>query len=347
MTVPPGGPYGQDPYGANPYGQGPYWGGPPQGGPPQGGPPQGGPPPYPPGGPYSGPQSGAYPYPPTGPFTNPQGGMDPSAPGYPGQPFGQSGPQYAPGWPPGSYPPGPPPNGPRSNMPWLIVAGIAVLGVIALVVILIVSLNNEPKSPKANPSTTTAAPTSQQPGGSGQTASDCTPNVSGGDKPAGGAPIKAGKLSFPANAAPGWMPFSDDQTPNLIGAVGLAQEVPGASQWVMQAEVAITNFVPSMDVTAQAAKLMNCVAEGPGYSNASPTLGPIKKSSITVEGIKAARVDADVTIADPARNVKGDSVVIIAVDTKPVTIFLGATPIGDAASAGLLNQVIGSLKVSK
>ncbi|CDO90478.1 hypothetical protein AWC29_04855 [Mycobacterium triplex] len=341
MTVPPGGPYGQDPYGANPYGQGPYWGGPPPTGPQQGGPP-----PYPPGGPYSGPQSGAYPYPPTGPFTNPQGGMDPS---YPGQPFGQAGPPYAPGWPPGSYPPGPPPNGPRSNMPWLIVAGIAVLGVIALVVILIVSLNNEPKSPRANPSgpsSSTAAPTSQ-PGGSGQTATDCTPNVSGGDKPAGGAPIKAGKLSFPANAAPGWVPFSDDQTPNLIGAVGLAQEVPGASQWVMQAEVAVTNFVPSMDVSAQAAKLMNCVAEGPGYSNASPTLGPIKKSSITVEGIKAARVDADVTIADPARNVKGDAVVIIAVDTKPVTIFLGATPIGDAASAGLLNQVIGSLKVSK
>ncbi len=345
MTVPPGGPYGQDPYGANPYGQGPYWGGPPQGGPPQG-PPHGGPPPYPQGGPYSQPQSGSYPYPPTGPFTNPAGGVDPSAPGYPGQPYPQPGQQFPPGWPPGSYPPGPPPNGPRSNMPWLIVAGIAVLGVIALVVILVLSLGNEPKSPKANPSTTTVPPTSQ-PSGSGQTATDCTPNVSGGDQPPGGAPIKAGKLSFPANAAPGWMPFSDDQTPNLIGAVGLAQEVQGANQWVMQAEVAVSNFVPSMDVTAQAAKLMNCVAEGPGYSNASPTLGPIKKSSMTVEGIKAARVDADVTIADPARNVKGDSVTIIAVDTKPVTIFLGATPIGDAASAGILNQVIGSLKVSK
>ncbi len=336
MTVPPSGPYGQDPYGANPYGQGPYWGGPPQGGPP----------PYPQGGPYSQPQSGPHAYPPTGPYPNPAGGMDPSAPGYPGQPFPAPGQQYPPNWPPGSYPPGPPPNGPRSNMPWLIVAGIAVLGVIALVVILVLSLGSEPKSPKASPSTT-AAPTSQPSGSGQQTASDCTPNVSGGDKPVGGAPIKAGKLSFPATAAPGWMPFSDDQTPNLIGAVGLAQEVPGANQWVMQAEVAVSNFVSSMDVTAQAAKLMNCVAEGPGYSNASPTLGPIKKSSITVEGIKAARVDADVTIADPARNVKGDAVIIIAVDTKPVTIFLGATPIGDAASAGLLNQVIGSLKVTK
>jgi hypothetical protein len=143
------------------------------------------------------------------------------------------------------------------------------------------------------------------------------------------------------------MPFSDDQTPNLIGAVGLAQEVPGASQWVMQAEIAITNFVTTMDVSAQASKLMQCVANGPGYANASPTLGPTKTSSITVDGTKAARVDADVTIADPSRNVKGDSVTVIAVDTKPVTIFLGATPIGDTASVDTLNQVISALKVSK
>ena len=71
--------------------------------------------------------------------------------------------------------------------------------------------------------------------------------------------------------------FSDDQTPNLIGAVGVAQEVPGAKRWVMQAEVAVTNFVSSMDVTAQASKLIQCVASGPGYANASPTLGPTRR----------------------------------------------------------------------
>jgi hypothetical protein len=317
MTAPPGGPYG-----TNPYGQDPYWGGQPQGGP------------YP----YQ--QGGPYPYPPGGPY---------AAGAYPPQQFPQAGQQVPPGWPAGPYSPGPPPKGPRSKMPWLIVAGIALLGVIALVVILVLSLGNGNKSTTANPSgpsATTIAPTSQ-PNGSEQTATDCTPNVSGGEKPTGGAPISAGKLSFPDSAAPGWMPFSDDQTPNLIGAVGLAQEVPGASEWVMQAEVAITNFVTSMDVSAQASKLMQCVANGPGYANASPTLGPTKTSSITVDGTKAARVDADVTIADTARNVKGDSVTVIAVDTKPVTIFLGTTPIGDAASAGTLNQVIAALKVAK
>jgi hypothetical protein len=229
----------------------------------------------------------------------------------------------------------------------LIIAGIAVLGIIALVVILVIGFSNGNKPNTANPPETsapTSAPTSGPTGE--QTATDCTPNVSGGDKPTTDT-ISAGKLQFSASAAPGWQAISDDQSPNLIGAVGVAQEVPGASQWVMQAEVAVTNFVTSMDVAAQASKLLQCVVAGPGYANSSPNLGPTKKSSVTVDGTKAARVDADVTIADPSRGIKGDSVVIIAVDTKPVTIFLGATAIGDAASAAIISKVIGTLKVSR
>jgi hypothetical protein len=339
MTAPPGGPYGQDPYGTNPYGQGQYWGGQPQGGPPQGGQPQGGQPP-------------GYPYPPPGgPYGPPPGGPNPYAPGGyppPGQQFPPPGQQMPPGWPGGPYPPGPPPGGPRSKAPWLILAGLAVLGVIVLVVILVIGLSGGNKSTKAGPSSSTSAPTStSQSNNSQQTATGCTPNVSGGDKPTGDT-ISAGKLSFPASATPGWQPFSDDQSPNLIGAVGVGAEVPPpATQWMMQAEVAVTNFASSMDVGAQASKLLECVANGPGYANASPTLGPAKTSSLTVDGVKAARVDADIAIADPARNVKGDSVVIVAVNTKPVTVFMGATPIGDAGSAAIINKVVGALKVSK
>ncbi|ORB63808.1 hypothetical protein [Mycobacterium shinjukuense] len=317
MTAPPGGPHGNHPYGADPYGQQPYWGDQTQGGG------------YGPGGPN----------PPGGPY--PPGGYPPQQPPPPGQ-------QYAPGWPAGPYPPAPPPRGPGSTLPWLILAGVAVLGVIVLVVILVVAVGNWGKSPTATPSSpavTSAAPTSQ-PNASPQTATDCTPNVSGGDRPDGDT-VSAGKLSFPTSAAPGWSPFSDDQNPNLIDAVGLGQEVPGANQWMMQVEVAVTNFVTSMDVSAQASTLLRCVANGPGYVQSSPTLGPMKTSSTTVDGVKAARVDADITIADTSRGVQGDTVTIIAVDTKPVTIFLGATPIGDAASAATVNRVIAALKVRR
>ncbi|OBI02876.1 hypothetical protein [Mycobacterium scrofulaceum] len=307
MTAPPGGPYGQGPYG-NPYGQQPYWGGQPQSGQPQGGP---------------------QPYPPTGPYQYPP-------PGYPqpGQPF-----------PPGPYPPGPPPRGPGSKLPWLIIGGLVILAVIALVATLIVMRGgSHGKSPTAAPSTSSS--TTSQPRGQ-QTATDCTPNVSGGEMPRTDS-IAAGKLSFPASSVPpNWTVFSDDQNPNLIGAVGVAQEVPGASQWMMTAEVGVTNFVSSMDVTAQASKLLQCVANGPGYANAQPTLGPVKSSSMTVDGTKAARADADVTIGDPSRNVKGDSVTVITVDTKPVTAFIGSTPIGDSASAAIIGKIIAALKVNK
>jgi hypothetical protein len=338
MTAPPGGPYGQDPYGTNPYGQDPSWGGQPQGYP------------YSRADPYQ--QGGQYPqnpqysqdpqYTQAAPYTqDPQYTQDGYAPPQYTQPGQQAPP---PGWSPGGYPPGPPPKGSGSKAPWLILAGIALVGVIALVAILVFAGGDDKKSTTAS-SATTAAPTSE-PGNTEQTATDCTANVSPGDKPAGDI-ISAGKLSFPASAATGWQPYSDDQNPNLIGGVGVGTEVPGASQWMMQVEVAVTNFVPSMDVSAQASKLLDCIAAGPGYANAQPSLGPKKTSSITVDGVKAARVDADVTIGDTTRNVKGDTVVIIAVATKPVTIFLGASPIGDPASQGVINGVISALKVVK
>lgn len=336
MTTPPGGPYGQGPYGQGPYGpnpQGPepYWGGPAQGGNPnpyQQGAPYGYPPPQgypPPGAPYPGPPPGPYP------------------------PYPAPGQQFAPGQQNGPYPGGPPPGGggSGSKLPWLIVGGLVLLSVIALVATLLVMRGGSDKPSSASPSSSTSTSASQ-PRNSAQNATDCTPNVSGGELPKGDTvTIAAGKLSFPAKAAPGWAPFSDDQNPNLIGGLGVAQEVPGANQWMMSAEVAVTNFVSSMDIAAQASKLMQCTSSGPGYANASPTLGPVRTSSLTVDGTKAARADADVTIADPSRNVKGDSITIIAVDTNPVTVFIGSTPIGDAASAAVVGGIIAALKVSK
>ncbi|MBS4729246.1 hypothetical protein MSM1_13160 [Mycobacterium sp. SM1] len=325
MTTPPGGPYGPDLPGADPYGQGQYWGGPPQAAP------------YPPG--------GAYPYPPGGSYPNPPGGVDPYAGAYPPQQFPPAGPQGPQtGWPGGPYPPGPPPRGPGSKTPWLVGAGITVL-VVALAVILGLTVGHHGKPTATAPSATSSVPAAP-PTTSQQNATDCTPNVSAGPVPNGDT-VSAGKLSFPMSAAPGWTPFSDDSMPNAIDAVGVAQEVPGANQWMMQAEVGITNFVASMDIAAQASKLMTCVANGPGYAGASPTLGPTKTSSVSVDNTPAARVDADITIADASRNVKGDSVTIIVVKTKPVTFFLGATPIGDADARATIDAVIAALRVAK
>ena len=177
-----------------------------------------------------------------------------------------------------------------------------------------------------------------------QTASDCTPNVSGGDKPAERprsrrASFVPGHRGARLDAVLG----RPDSESHWRG--GLAQEVPGANQWVMQAEVAVSNFVSSMDVTAQAAKLMNCVAEGPGYSNASPTLGPIKKSSITSrdQGRPGGRRRHD---RRPRSRGEGRLRGHHRVRHQAVTIFLCDT-LRRCGLGGLLNQVIGSLKVTE
>ncbi len=170
--------------------------------------------------------------------------------------------------------------------------------------------------------------------------------MSGGTEPSGDT-VSAGALSFPTSAAPGWSPLSDNSAPNAIDAVGLTSLIPNANQWMMQADVAISNFVSSMDIAAQASKLMTCIVNGPGYQGAQPSLGPTKSSSITVDGIKAARVDADVTIGDTSRNVKGDSVVVITVQTNPVTFFFATSPIDDAGSRATVEAIISALKVNQ
>ncbi|MCV7315110.1 hypothetical protein H7J77_06100 [Mycolicibacillus parakoreensis] len=335
MTAPPGGPYGQDPYGHNPG-----WGGAPQGGPPG----------YPPpGGPY-----GVDPYAQTQYY--PTGGPHPGA-GYP---------------PPGAYPPPggdpPPPGGPPppprpSKVPWVIgvVAAVLVLAIVAATAIFAMRNNDDdtaagPGAPSLStsppvsmtpqsPTSTTGAPSTSTsaPAGGQQTATDCTDNVSGGDLT--GDTAQAGALGFPVSAAPGWQAIADRNVPNGIGVVGVAREVPTAQDWMMEAVVAVSNLVPSMDTAEQASKLLHCVAAGPGYAGADPTLNTPKTSSITVDGVDAARIDADVTIGDSSRGLPGDVVTVIAVDTDPVTFFLSTAPIGDADSQAAVDDIIAALKV--
>lgn len=337
---PPGGPYGQDPYGQNPYGPNP-WSGQPQGGPQPPVDPYGQTQHYPAGQPYGAPGGG---YPPPGQY-----------PGYPGYPGGPGG--------PGSTPPGPPR---KSKTPWVIGA-IAALTTIAILLAAVIyaTRDDSATSAKGTSSLTTSAPVSKPPvssttskapktstsapktSSSGtQTATDCTPNVSGGTLT--GNTVEAGGLSFPLSAAPGWMPGADTNLPNGIDVIGVVKEVPEATDWMMEAQVGITNFVPSMDLAEQASKLLTCVAQGPGYPpDVKPTLGTPKTSSIKVDGVEAARVDAEVTLGDTSRGIPGDALVVITVKTDPVTFFLSTSPIGDAESQAAVEAIIAALKVKR
>ncbi|MGV0633242.1 hypothetical protein ABQE69_00800 [Mycolicibacillus trivialis] len=353
MTAPPGGPYGQDPYGQNPYGQDPY------GQNPYGQDPAWGNQPPP------GQQPPADPYAETQYYqTPPPAGQYPPPGGYPSYPPGG---QY-PGYPPGSpYPTGPSgPVGPpprKSRTPWVIGAIAAVLVVAILAVAVIFALRGDDTTNTATPSLITSSPVSQPPltpstasstpstspstsapASGEQTATDCTENVSGGSLT--GSMAQAGQLGFPLSAAPGWAPAADATLPNAIDVVGVIREVADAEDWMMEAMVGVTNFVPSMSLADQASKLLTCVADGPGFAGASPTLGTPTKSAIKVDGVEAERVEAEVTIADTTRGIPGDNLVIITVKTDPVTFFVATTPIGDSDSHDQVQKIIDALKVS-
>ncbi|OBJ67888.1 hypothetical protein [Mycobacterium sp. 1274756.6] len=348
MTAPPGGPYGQDPYGQHPYGQNPYgpdpaWGNQPPGQ-------------QPPADPYA--ETQYYQTPPPGGQYPPPGGYPPYPP--PGQ---------YPGYPPGSpYPTGPSgPAGPpprKSRTPWVIgaIAAVLVVGILVAAVVFAVR-GDDGSTSTATSSLTTSSPVSQPPltpstatstpstspstsaSASGeQTATECTGNVSAGTLT--GSVAQAGDLGFPLSAAPGWAPAADGSLPNAIDVIGVIREVADAQDWMMEAMVGVTNFVPSMSPADQASKLLTCVSEGPGFQGLSPTLGTPKKSAIKVDGVDAERVEAEVTIGDTTRGVSGDHVVVITVKTDPVTFFLATTPIGDTESQDQVQKIIDALKVS-
>ena len=262
----------------------------------------------------------SLPLPPGWPVPQPPGQREPSprAPTHPSNILNRASKYIPPGWPAGPYPPGPPPNGPRLQSSWLILAGVAILGVITLVVILIVGVNNTTLGrpgphERAFRRRSQTIPSRRRPA--------ARPMSSGGEETHRRRDQRGQAVEFRTRAADGRA--CDNQTPNLIGAVGVEQEVPGANQWMMQAEVAITNFVTSMDVAAQASKLMD------DHDPATQTRCPLGADEDVVDHGRRHRgrwVDADITIADTARNVKGDSVTIIAVDTKPVTIYWPQPP---------------------
>lgn len=342
MTAPPGGPHGPNPYDPNPYdpyGQNPGWGQPPQGGQP------GYPPPY-----------GVDPYAQTqyAPTSPPPGGYPP--PQYPGG-----------GYPPpggggGEPPPPPPPS--KTPMVIGIVAGVLVVAILAVTAVFALrddgddtaagpttpELSTSPPvsmTPQSPTSTPTSAPSTSPSSKSDgkQNATDCTANVSGGELT--GDQARAGALGFPVSLAPGWQAIADTNVPNGIGVVGVARPVPTAKDWMMEAVVGESNLVASMDITEQASKLLTCVADGPGYDGADPTLNTPKTSKVTVDGVDAARVDADVTIGDATRGLPGDVVTVIAVKTEPVTFFLATHPIGDAASQSAVDAIIAGLTVER
>lgn len=309
MTNPPNDPYGQNPYGQDPYGQ---------------------PNPYgqqPPG------QYGADPY-----------AADPY--GTTGAYGAQQPPQFAAGG--GQFPPPPPPKKPSTTWWWVGGGLLVIAAVVALVVGLTVDWSSSSSSSAASSSTSTQPSTGStdqstpaNPNSALQTATACTPNASSGTTPSGTA--AAGPLSFPLSAAPGWTPYADASMPNSISMVGAINDLPDA-RWMMQVEVGITNFVPTMSVADQATKLINCIAQGPGYNQAQPVLGPVTSTNIMVDGVPAVQSDANVTVT--GRPVPGDSVRIVVVATNPVTYFFGATPIGDTANRAVVEGVQGALKVS-
>lgn len=272
-------------------------------------------------------------------------------PGWGQWPAGYDGQQFGAGFPPpgGGVPPGGGPGGPDNRNRNLVIAGvIGVVGVLLVVVAVVVAMvlhdNHHTATSSHTGSTGTRTGVTSTTRGD-QSATDCTPNVSSGELPVNGA-VSAGGLSFPQSVAADWTAAGNYWFPNVIDAVTLYQEIDSGG-WITDVTVAITNFDQSLSLADQATLMLKCLLSGSSYAPYTPEApATISTESGRISGVATSKIDVAVNVTYSNPRVTGDDIVVIVVDTRPSTVFLGISPIGDTASRDVVQAAAAALRVA-
>ncbi|EGD56228.1 serine/threonine protein kinase-like protein [Gordonia neofelifaecis NRRL B-59395] len=312
--------------------------------------------------PYAAPQS--YP---AGPSPQDRSPQNPGAQ-YGSAPYGGPAPQGPYGPPPGGYGRQPygsgyPPEQPSDagGRKGVLIAA-AVLVILALVAVAGYFVLRDDSGSDTAAADTTSATTAQPP----ESASPSTP---AGTDPAvvAGVPtqcaagtttqstsaqtVASGPISIPPSDLPttGWRPDNTSQVPFARAANGISASRPvGSSGWMAQITVGTLPSSFKTNTEAIARKLVDCLPSSPGYSmvDASPP---------QIEGVQNEKLDDKVTpytliraridVRNQRSGVPGDDLVVVVVNSSPMTFAFGSSPINDSATKAEVDKAIVNLQV--
>jgi hypothetical protein len=264
-------------------------------------------------------------------------------------PYQQPPPSYSPtAQYPGAFPPAGPGGAggrPKSGSGRLAL----VIGAAAVVVLLVLGgavygLVNWLGSANSGDTTTAAAPTTTDPGGTGVDA--CGYPGTGESAPITDK-VVSGPLSFPVSAAPGWTAQTYTTYAQSARAAGIIYPIAG-QQWQAGIEIGLTAFPTRVSGQDAVVRMVRCIAAGQGYKNTDPQVeNQSQPQKLTVDGVSAVQITADIRVSKAGVTVQGDHLTVIVIDSVPQTYFLADTPIGDSALAQVVKDVVSKLKVSK
>ena len=292
-----------------------------------------------------------------------QGPTYPPSPGpsayTPSQPYGQ--PQYAASqYPAAPYTPGPQypalggqqPNAGKRTILIVVAVFVVTLLVAGLVVWL---MNRDDSSTGASPSTSTSTSESSSPTTT-STATD--PAVVGGvpttcvnGRPLGNSSttvLRSGKIQIPAAAMPssGWTSDAGSILPFAIDSDGVGRTIVTGWQATISVGTLPSDFT---DTDAVARKMVECLAEGPGFDSVtpgSPVGTTVEEKKLEGSNVRVSVLTSSIPITGGPSGIQGDEVILAVVGSSPMTFALGMSPIGDSAERGVVRNAVLGLRAA-
>ncbi|MFM9378041.1 protein kinase domain-containing protein [Gordonia sp. VNK21] len=308
----------------------------------------------------------------------------PGQPGYPAYSAQQSAPQPA-GYQPAGYgyqpgyggpggPGGPPPYGPGgasgdgggSKKSLHIILGL--IGLVAVIVAVSLAVlftgDDEPAktatssststttststSSRSSTTTTTSGPGLNVPVANGVPTRCVAGNATGSGSRAG---VRTGPIRIPGSDLPSatdWRGDPGSRLPFLEQADGIIATRPaGETGWMAQILVATLPAAVTGDPTAVGRKFLECLPASTGYTSAGPGRMQITKEepgTLDNSSTKLTLFQASLPVRDRP-GIAGDDFFIVVVDSAPMSMAIGISPINDQATRGEVTKAISGLKV--
>lgn len=161
--------------------------------------------------------------------------------------------------------------------------------------------------------------------------------------------LTSGKIEIPTTAMPsGWSSDRGSQFPFVTDADGVYKSVD--ANWVAQIAVGTLPSAFATDTEAIARKFLECLTVSSGYRSvtvSTPTGTVVEPHELEKSNTKVSLLTSDIPVTGAPAGIRGDSIILAVVNSSPMTIAIGISPIGDTATQTTVRNAVQGLLASR
>lgn len=164
--------------------------------------------------------------------------------------------------------------------------------------------------------------------------------------------LTSGKMSIPAAEMPsGWRADYSSRFPFVTQADGVTLNRPSSTStgWIAQIAVGVLPSDFSTQTEDIARKVVECLSTGPGYSTV--TVGTVRydapvNATLNERDTAYTLLNASIPVTGGPDGITGDDVIVVVVNSRPMTVAVGLSPIGDTRTRGAVDKAVRGLLVT-